>query len=152
MALFPNKINIGEFLLGILFLIYLLTVDRTPPALAKMVDHVYGKAVVILIALLLFVSVNPVLGVLGFVVAVSLIKNSQFTGTGLSPNLAKYVPTEKKKFTKLTEYNQFPYTLEQEVVSQMAPLNSSDSSATYEFNPVLDDQHDAAPLNYNGVI
>jgi hypothetical protein len=51
-------------------------------------------------------------------------------------------------------YNQFPYTLEQEVVKKMAPLNKADTSGsnTYSFNPVLDDLHDAAPVNYTGVI
>jgi len=147
-----KKKNMGELLLGILFIIYLIMGYKTPTFLANVVDNIYGKVVVILAALLLFANTNPILGVLGFFVAYMLITNSEkVTGTF---GLNNYLPTEKKKYTALTKYNQFPYTLEQEVVKKMAPLNKADTSGsnTYTFNPVLDDLHDAAPVNYTGVV
>ena len=99
----------------------------------------------------LFSYTNPVLGVLGFYVAFDLIKrSSESTGTYA---LQKYVPTEEKKSCNLTLYNQFPYTLEQEVVSKMAPINDYDENATVPpFSPILDDLHEAAPIGYTGVI
>jgi hypothetical protein len=67
--------------------------------------------------------------------------------------LDHYVPTEVKKETQLNAMNQFPYTLEQEVVKKMAPIrDNSDSSTQPSFSPVLDDTYDAAPINYEGVI
>jgi hypothetical protein len=48
--------------------------------------------------------------------------------------------------------NQFPYTLEQEVVKKMAPMKFSDSTTTSSFSPVLDDTYDAAPIDYTGVV
>jgi hypothetical protein len=149
--LFKKK-NMGELLLAILFIIYLIMGYKTPSVLANVIDTTYGKVVVVLVALLLFANSNPVLGVLGFFVAYNLITNSEMT-TG-TYGLNNYLPTETKKYSALTMYNQFPYTLEQEIVKKMAPINKSDSSGsnTYSFNPVLDDLHDAAPVNYTGVI
>jgi hypothetical protein len=125
---------------------------KTPTVLANVIDTTYGKVGVVLIALILFSYTNPILGVLGFFVAYNLITKSEIaTGTY---GLNNYMPTEQKKYTALTSYNQFPYTLEQEVVKKMAPLNKSDTSGTntYSFTPILDDLHDAAPINYTGVI
>ena len=65
----------------------------------------------------------------------------------------KYVPSEEDKKSKLTAMNQFPYTLEQEVVKKMAPSKatpSPDSKASY--SPTLDQLYDAAPIDYKGVI
>jgi hypothetical protein len=149
--LFKKK-NIGEMLLGVLFIVYLIMGYKTPSLLASVIDTTYGKVIVVLVALLLFANCNPILGVLGFFVAYNLISKSEVvTGTY---GLNNYMPTEEKKYSALTMYNQFPYTLEQEVVKKMAPLNKADTSGanTYSFNPVLDDLHDAAPVNYSGVI
>jgi len=52
------------------------------------------------------------------------------------------MPTEEKKASNLTAFNQFPYTLEQEMVSKMAPIEHT----VYEpssFVPLLDNTHDA---------
>jgi len=149
--LFKKK-NMGELLLAILFIIYLVMGYKTPSVLANVIDTTYGKVMVIIVALILFAQVNPILGVLGFLVAYNLITNSEVvTGTF---GLNNYMPTEEKKYSAMTMYNQFPYTFEQEVVKKMAPINKSDTSGlnTYSFHPVLDDLHDAAPIDYTGVI
>ena len=67
--------------------------------------------------------------------------------TGLDA-LQKYAPTEEKKASQFSAFNQFPYTLEQEVVAKMAPVMQSGSSITQaSFKPILDDSHDASPIN-----
>jgi len=88
---------------------------------------------------------HPVLAVIAAYVAYDLMRRSTQT-TGLSA-LQAYAPTEEKKMSQFTAFNQFPYTLEQEVVAKMAPLVRSGAplmSASYK--PVLEDQHDATPL------
>ena len=111
----------------------------------------YGKLIVAFIALALLACSNPILGVLGLFVAFLLVQRSTIT-TG-SAALAAYYPTEEKKFSNLTAMNQFPYTLEQEVVSKMAPINdTSDPNATSNFMPVLGNIYDAAPIGYTGVV
>jgi hypothetical protein len=50
--------------------------------------------------------------------------------------------------SQFTAFNQFPYTLEQEVVAKMAPIARSGSSLVpASYKPLLDNLHDAAPLN-----
>jgi hypothetical protein len=57
------------------------------------------------------------------------------------------MPTEEKKASQLTAYNQFPYTLEQEVVKKMAPIVQPVSSLTKpSYKPLLDNLYDASPL------
>ena len=66
--------------------------------------------------------------------------------------LDHYVPTEVKKESNLNAMNQFPYTLEQEVVKKMAPMKVPDDATPSSFSPVLDDTYDAAPIDYMGVV
>jgi len=147
-----KKENVGQVVLIFLFLIYLVMGYQTPEPLAGMIDTVYGKVFVILIAICLFLYANPVLGVIGFFVAFDLIRRSTMT-TG-TYGLERYMPTEQKKATQLSYYNQFPYTLEQEMVKKMAPAKAGPElmGSAPSYTPILDNLYDAAPLNYQGVI
>jgi hypothetical protein len=74
-------------------------------------------------------------------------RSSETTGLGA---LQAYAPSEQKKMSQFTAFNQFPYTLEQEVVSKMAPIvrsGSSLSSASYK--PLLENTYDASPISSN---
>jgi hypothetical protein len=145
--------NLGQLILSVLFIIYLILGAKLPGALANVVDTIYGKVIVIVLAIILFIHSNPILGILGFIVAFEMIRQSGIS-TG-SNALEKYMPTEKKRITNMNAMNQFPYTLEQEIVKKMAPLNqSSDPPEKDEssFHPILDNLHDAAPLNYSGIV
>jgi hypothetical protein len=148
-----QKIGTGEVILAIVFIIYLIMGYKTPDSIAKLVNTPLGKIIILFVVLLLFISSNPILGVLGIFVAFHLINQSSSTPTG-SFALQSYVPTEKKKYSAMTQYNQFPYTLEQEVVKKMAPLSNTGNVSANEskFSPVLDNLHDAAPIHYKGVI
>jgi len=150
--LFKQK-NSGQLILCVIFIIYLLMGANKPPRMiAEFIDSFAGRIIVILVSLIILSKYNPILGVLGLIVAYNLISSSS-NATG-SNALQKYLPTEKKKYTAMTQYNQFPYTLEQEVVKKMAPINKYDSGnpKQYTFNAVLDNLHDAAPIDYKGVV
>ena len=152
MKFLPNKGNAGEIVLIILFVIYLIMGYNTPLPLANLIDTTYGKIVVVLVALVLFSHVSIVLGVLGLIVAYTLIMNSSVsTGTFALDN---YTPTEEKKASYLTAQNQFPYTLEQEIVKKMtAPCRSDlDAPKNYQWKPLLENNYDAAPIGYTGVV
>ena len=109
-----KKENMGQVILCILFIVYLIMGYKMPDSIATVIDTSFGKILVIIMALMLFSYANPILGVLGFFVAFDLISKSSAT-TG-SYALERYVPTETKKSSNLSAMNQFPYTLEQEVV------------------------------------
>ena len=135
----------GEFILIILMIIYLIMGLKTPEIIAVMVDNVIGKVVIILIVIYLFMHANPILAVLAALVAFDLMRRSN-DATGLGA-LSAYAPSEKKKMSQFSAFNQFPYTLEQEVVSKMAPIVRSGTSLTSaSYKPMLDNLHDASSL------
>ena len=141
-----KKDNMGELILEIIFVIYLVLGFRTPKIVANMVDTIIGKVIIILVVIYLFMNANPVLAILSALVAVDLMRRSINT-TGLDA-LKKYAPTEEKKMSQFTAFNQFPYTLEQEVVSKMAPIVRSGSSITQaSYKPLLDNLRDALHIN-----
>jgi len=140
-----NKKHMGELVLVVLMILYLVMGLKTPDFIANMVDNMIGKIVIIAIVIYLFMNANPVLAVVAALVAVDLMRRSS-DATGLGA-LAAYAPTEKKKMSQFTAFNQFPYTLEQEVVAKMAPIVRSGTSITApSYKPLLDNLHDASPL------
>ena len=141
-----KKENMGQVILSVLFIIYLIMGYKTPENIANMIDTFYGKTIIFFMVLLMFFYGNPILAVLGLFVAFDLIRRSSLV-TGIDA-LKKYEPSEERKFTQFTALNQFPYTLEQEVVSKMAPIVQSGSTLTKaSYKPMLDNFHDASPLS-----
>ena len=140
-----EKRNMSQLLLVLLFIFYLVMGLKMPDQLANIIDSPAGKIVVALIALLLFGYSNPILGVLGIMVAYQLIKSSS-EKTGMAA-LEKYYPTEEKKWSPFTPMHQFPYTLEQEVVKQMASQKFNANYVKAPYRPMLDDTHDASMIS-----
>lgn len=141
-----KKQHMGELVLVILFIVYLILGLKTPEPIANIIDTLVGKIVIILIVIYLFMHANPILAVLALFVAFDLIRRSS-AATGIDA-LKKYAPSEEKKFSQFTAFNQFPYTLEQEVVAKMAPIMKSGSSLTQaSYKPLLDNLYDASPIN-----
>ena len=141
-----EKKNIPQLLLSILFIIYLVGGYKMPSNIAEMIDTTSGKIIIVVVALFLFAYSNPILGIIGLIVAYELIKRSSVT-TG-SAALAAYYPTEEKKWSPFSAHHQFPYTLEQEVVKKMAPIVQSGSTLTKpSYKPILENLHDASSLN-----
>lgn len=141
-----DKKYMGQHILTVLFVIYLILGLKTPQMIAQLIDTLPGKIIVIIIAIALFIYTNPILGVIGFFVAYDLIRRSSIE-TG-NYGIDHYLPTEDTKAAKMSSYNQYPYTLEQEMVKKMVPAVSKDmSQASYE--PMMNDTYDAAPAISN---
>ena len=141
-----KKEHMGEFILVILFIIYLIMGYKTPEPIASLVDSLGGKIVLFIIVIYLFMHCNPILAVLALFVAFDLIRRSS-VATGIDA-LKRYAPSEEKKSSQFTAFNQFPYTLEQEVVKKMAPIiQSSSSLSPPSYKPLLENLYDASPLN-----
>ena len=140
-----KKEHTGEFILIILMIIYLIMGFKTPEIIANMIDNVIGKVVIVLIVIYLFMHSNPILAVLAALVAFDLMRRSN-DATGLGA-LSAYAPSEKKKMSQFTAFNQFPYTLEQEVVRKMAPVVRSGGFLNPpSYKPMLENLYDASPL------
>ena len=143
-----KKGHASELILAILFIIYLIMGYKTPEPVANIIDSLVGKIVVFIIVIYMFMNSNPVLAVLALFVAFDLVRRSSIS-TGVDA-IKKYTPSEQKKASQFSAFNQFPYTLEQEVVKKMAPIIQSGSSLNKaSYKPFLDNLYDAAPLNNN---
>ena len=119
---------------------------KTPDPVANAVDTMVGKIVILMLVVYLFMHSNTILAVLSLFVAFDLIRRSSAV-TGIDA-LRQYEPTEIKKSSQFTALNQFPYTLEQEVVKKMAPIiQSSSSLSPPSYKPLLENLYDASPLN-----
>jgi hypothetical protein len=140
-----NKGHRAELILVILMVIYLIMGLKTPDVVANIVDTIVGKVVIILVVGYLFIHANPILAVLAALVAFDLMRRaSQATGIDA---LKKYMPSEEKKTSQFTAFNQFPYTLEQEVVAKMAPIVRTGSPLSHaSYKPMLNNIYDASPL------
>jgi hypothetical protein len=142
--LFKKK-HMGELILVILMIIYLVMGFKIPDPIANMVDNMIGKTFIILIVIYLFMNTNPILAVVAALVGFDLMRRS--TGNTGITSLSNYAPSEEKKVSQFTAFNQFPYTLEQEVVAKMAPIVRSGTSITpASYKPLIDNLHDASPL------
>ena len=89
---------------------------------------------------------NPILAVMALFVAFDLMRRSTMTVS--NDLIQSYIPSEENKMNQFTAFNQFPYTLEQEVVKKMAPIVQSGSvlkKASYK--PMLEDLYGASPVN-----
>jgi len=140
-----SKGSRSELILVILLIIYFFIGFKTPLVIANFINTLAGKIVIILIVIYLFINSNPITAVLAGLVAFYLITNSASLQN--SSELNAYAPSQEKKNSQFTAFNQFPYTLEQEVVAKMAPVVHSGISITRpSFNPILEDQHDAMQL------
>jgi hypothetical protein len=163
--------NPSQLILGIIFVFYILLNVQTPDVLAGPIDNLFGKVLVIAVAIVVFMKTNPVVGVLGFVVAYQLIKTASIS-TG---NYAKkhYLPSESSKLREMQSFNiervQAPVplaqaqeqqqqntmvvattvidgALETETVARMAPLVMHGGDSGLNYSPILDAQHSAALL------
>ena len=91
--LFEKK-NMGQLTLIILFFIYLIMGYDIPYSLAILIDSIWGKVIVVGLAIILFAQTNPILGILGFFVAYKLIMSSSIESGNYG--IQNYIPTEEK--------------------------------------------------------
>ena len=129
-----------HLVLTILLCVFIVFDIQVPDALANMIDNPIGKIAVAALALCLL-SMNTLLGVIGLVAAYVLIQRSaDTTGTQAEKD---YLPSEAKKKAVLSAMNQFPMTVEEEVIAKMLPMNNQVDLSEAEFKPVLGDTHNA---------
>jgi hypothetical protein len=134
-----------EMLLTVLLILYIVLNVPTPDVIASYVDTPLGNIVVVLIALSFFTHSHPVVGVLGLFAAYVLIRRSSSSSAAIEA----YLPSEQRKSEELSAFNQFPVTLEEQMVALRAPLADTEvGSATASFHP---NQLDQTSLGYTQV-
>ena len=145
-----NQLMNGQSLLLILFVIYIIFNIQTPEPLANLIDSTLGYVIVIGLFAFMAVNLHPLVTLVGIFAIYLLFKRSSIATGSLA--MTKFLPSENVKTQHLSAFNQFPVTLEEEVVQKMAPLQYGPAMGPKTFTPVLDDLHDAANVNYTGVV
>jgi hypothetical protein len=124
--------------------VFILFDIKVPLVLAELIDNPLGKIVVAMLSLCLL-SLNALAGVVGLVASYILIQRSAgSTGTAAEKI---YIPNERKKSRHISAMNQFPVTVEEEIISKMLPSTNQRDLSSPEFKPVLAENWDAAASN-----
>lgn len=125
-----------------LMALFIVTNMGVPSVLANLVDTLFGRVIVMVGALSLF-FVHHVLGAVALIFAYELINRSEKeTGTYQTRT---FLPSETRKGQHFSAMNQFPVTLEEEMVEKLVPISRKNLGEP-EFKPVMDKVHDAAKL------
>lgn len=136
-----------EFGMLALFIIYLVVDIYPPEIIASYVDTSIGMLVVLLTTLYVFMTYNPILGVVFLFVAYEIVRRSARVNNRVPMIL--HTPSQAKKDAELAEMNPaVPETLEEMVVQQMAPIGKSSliSYTMSEYKPISSDIHNASSI------
>jgi hypothetical protein len=139
-----QKQHLGQVILSVLFLVFLVMGYPLPYSLAVLVDTVYGKIFVILIGIILFLNSNPIVGVLGFLVCFQLIvKSSIERGTYNYNTHTEKVSKEIDIMNRSIKRQQYD-SLEHEIIRKMAPTSNDFGVPTNLVDPSTDNLHNAS--------
>ena len=132
----------SQLFLLIIFVVYILFNVQTPQPIAAMVDSTFGYVLIIALFAILAINLNPIVIVVGIFAIYLLFKRSSISTGSLA--MTKFLPTENVKTQYLSAFNQFPVTLEEEVVQHMAPLQPGPAMAPKTFHPIMNNLHSAS--------
>lgn len=136
-----------EMVLFVVLIIYIMFDVSTPEIMAQHVDTVYGTIIVAIIALSLFLSTHPVVGILGLFAAYEFIQRSKSVSSGGTASvgdssnslLHRMSPGETYR-SKYMESTQVDYNdqLESGMVDQVpmlsanVPINYRDANSKFQ--------------------
>ena len=134
-----------EIILGCLMILYLLAGIQLPSSLNSAFNSWIGQVIMLLIVFYMFCNSNIILGILTLLVVLSIMMNNQSSTMSIAMNNQ---PSEETKSQQFTQFNQFPYTLEQEMVKKMVPLYSAGESINNaSYVPIMDNVYESSPVN-----
>ena len=143
-----------EMVIFVLLILYIVFTPAVPAALAQYAESTAGQVIVVILAITLFLSTNPVVGIFGFLAAYEFIRKSSHV-TGVY-GIETFSPTEQKKQEVMTAMNPAPTkTLEEELVDTLVPISPNDNIGLTDggsFQPVLGDLYGAVEPEYDGVM
>ncbi len=134
-----KKQNQNQLILAVLLLIFIMFDVPTPDFMAPFINNIVGQVVIVVIAIMLLVYFNPVLGVLGLFAAFLMIRknNSALSHVSQAPSVT--TEREKQSEMKKMNVNKNEETLELDMVNKMIPLVSNMNFSNASYKPVLED-------------
>lgn len=112
--------------IAVMILYVVFQVD-TPEFMARTIDSPMGMITILVTALFLFYYANPVIAILFVFVAYELIRRTAFVSA--RDAIVEHTPSQKQKDIQMQVMNPVKTTsLEEEMISQMAPVGKSEMS------------------------
>ena len=140
--------NRQHLIVVVLLSLYILLDLKTPKAIAVLVDTLAGNLAVAGVVIAMLCQGDNmhsrVICGLSVVAAYELVRRSS-VATG-SYGLRNLLPSEEKKGQHFSAFNQFPVTLEEEVVNSMQPVTTHSPDGSPSYKPVLDGGEGASLL------
>jgi hypothetical protein len=124
--------------LAVLLVIFIVGELRIPDNLAQMVNSIYGQLAMVGLVVFLSTKFHPVLTILIALAVMDLLNRA--TDTSMY-SIAQYIPSEAKKVRQMADANHFfPFSLEEQVISQAITLPEHESVETgANYMPILSD-------------
>ncbi len=155
MAKLKNFLNIkneSNPILGILLILYILIPINVPKELSSPINSIYGRVIVLLLALTSFTKTNAINGILCLIAAYTLVKRTEDQNNSSEYFTAQKLTPKTISSSSTSELEKLPVSLEEEIISNMIPLANSSSSSKAKYKPILNAVHDAAPADNKYVI
>lgn len=138
--------NYHQLALAIVFIIYIFFNIQLPHMVAETADSPIGLFVIISVSAVILLTANPIVGILGVVVAYLMIERSR-----QQMQRKKSISTVmKKEMEKMDTFfdveNQFPKTLEEEIVEKRTLHKSVKDTFPASYKPILNDTVGATTL------
>ena len=133
-----KRMSMLEMTVAAIFIIYLIFPIQTPTSLAGAIDSPIGMVSIFIVTVYLFFYEHPILAILYVFVAYELMRRSAH-GALKTVQIMPNVEGQKKKDSELKAMNPPTETsLEEAVVSKMAPIGKSEASVFQpsSFQPV----------------
>ena len=142
--------DMHHYILAILLAIFIVSDMSVPRSIEELSHTLLGKVLIIGGALSLLFA-HPLLGALGIVAAYRLISSTIPSPPQPTLNFPVGPPSQFKaplpsRYGNLSATNQFPLTVEEEVIRKMLPVAVGRLPAP-SYKPMLDKLHDAARLH-----
>lgn len=128
-----------EIILAVCFIIYIIFPIPTPTFLEGVFNSSLGMLSLFVITLFLFFYISPILGILFIVVAYEMMNRGLKITHHTS--LVQYTPSQEKKDVQMKKMNPVKKeSLEEEIISKMAPVGHSELSiyTPSTFKPVAE--------------
>ena len=134
---FP-KLNLENLVL-VLLVVFVVGNVSVPGEVGDFVNTLPGSTALLLVCVALL-YLRPVLGVVALIASFELLRRTGGFQTDLD-----FIPSEEKKDAEFDAINDFPLTLEEEVVSNMVPI-STENLKPPSYLPLLQDLHSSSQL------
>ena len=139
------SLNTRDLIVAVVFVIYLVSNLKLPLFLEKLIDTTAGNVAIMIMALFVLMTCNPLVGVLSFVVAYEIMRRSSVSNSNIV--LKNEVPSESSKKHEMDVSNKDAKkrTLEEEMVGEVKTY-VSDENIPSSVKPLLGDLHNASNL------